>query len=445
MNSLSPLDGRYADQLCELKDLMNEKSFFKYRLVVELKYFLKLIDYLPELNKLKENKIKYKFNFLYYINNFDDNEYNIIKSYEKTTNHDVKALEYYIQDIFEKEDLKEYIPFIHFGLTSQDINSSANIMMFKESINNILIDSLHCILNTINNHYRDMKDISMLSFTHGQCAVPTTMGKELYVYKYRLEKQINILQNMEYSTKFGGAVGNFNAHKLAYPNIDWNDFSDNFIEKDLLLKREKYTTQISNYDNLCNTLNMVKTINCIINDLNIDCWLYISKGYLNQKINSTETGSSTMPHKVNPINFENSEGNICIANALIEGITRKLSISRLQRDLTDSTILRNLGTVLGYSLLSYKSTLKGLNKISLNKKIIKNDLTNNVSILAEGIQTVMRKHKISNSYEKLKDLTRINDNVNENDINEFIKSLDENIQKELLLLNVENYIGYSKK
>ncbi len=289
-----------------------------------------------------------------------------------------------------------------------------------------------------------MSDTTMLSFTHGQPAVPTTMGKELNVYSYRLKQQLENLQNIVYSTKFGGAVGNFNAHHLAYPNIDWNKFADDFVENELCLKRELCTTQISNYDNLCNLFNLIKTINNIINDLNIDCWLYISKGYLKQRINENETGSSTMPHKVNPINFENSEGNICIANSLIEGITRKLPVSRLQRDLTDSTILRNIGSIIGYCIISYKSTLEGLNKISLNDEIIKNDLEQNSIIICEGIQTVMRKHIVENAYEKLKKLTRANKKINKEDIKKFIQTLENNEKKELLLLNVHNYVGYSK-
>ena len=281
----------------------------------------------------------------------------------------------------------------------------------------------------------------MLGFTHGQPAVPTTMRKELLVFYYRIKEQLQILENMKFTTKFGGAVGNLNAHYAAYPNIDWVSFSNNFIES-LGLIREQYTTQISNYDNLCNVLNQVKTINNIVNDLNIDCWLYISKNYLKLKVNSDEIGSSTMPQKVNPINFENSEGNICIANALIEGITRKISISRLQRDLTDSTILRNLGSVLSYSLISYNSTIKGLSKIEINNEIIKADLKNNLSVLSEGIQTILRKHKIPNSYELLHKLTR-GHNVTQEDLHNFIKEMPENTQEDLKRVTLETYIGLS--
>ena len=279
----------------------------------------------------------------------------------------------------------------------------------------------------------------MLGFTHGQPAVPTTMGKEMGVFRYRLQKQLDILKSMPYSTKFGGAVGNFNAHYAAYPEIDWIKFTDRLIS-DIGLKREKHTTQISNYDDLCNIFNQLKTINCIVNDLNIDCWLYISKGYLKLKTVSEEIGSSTMPQKVNPIHFENSEGNICIANAMIEGITRKLSISRLQRDLTDSTILRNIGTVLGYSMISYSSTQKGLQKIDVNHDVINKELSENLAVLAEPIQTILRKHGEQDAYEKLHKLTR-DMKINQHLLDEFIKTLPEKAVDEIKKITVNNYIG----
>jgi len=443
-SALCPLDGRYYERTECLRDFCSEIAYFKYRLYVELKYFIKLIDYLPELSDLQGIKCQIADKLMKYYNDFSITDYKIIKNYESITKHDVKALEYYIQKIFIDEKMKQYVCFIHFGLTSQDVNTSANSLMCKHSINDVLIPKLSQIADVLSIHSSNMKTKPMLSFTHGQPGVPTTMGKELDVYIYRLKIQINNLKNSVHSSKFGGAVGNFNAHVFAYPNIDWNIFANEFIENDLELQRECITTQISNYDNLCNTLNLLKSINNIINDLNIDCWLYISKGYLKQKINPNETGSSTMPHKVNPINFENSEGNINIANALIEGITRKLPVSRLQRDLTDSTILRNIGMVMGYCLLSYGSTLEGLNKIALNDEIIQRDLEENAIILSEGIQTVMRKHKINNSYEELKALTRVNRNIDIEDIKKYINTLERSIQKELLVLNVNNYVGYSK-
>ena len=442
-DSLSPLDGRYLIKTKQLRYYFSEKSFFKYRLLIEIKYFLKLIDILPELDDLKESKDSITNDLMTYYNNFDSNQYKTIKNIETTTKHDVKALEYHIQNIFVKMNIPKYVPFIHFGLTSQDINTSANILALKDAVKSVLIPELYKIINVLNIYHKEMMNVPMLSFTHGQPAVPTTMGKELNVFNYRLKEQIQYIENFIYTTKFGGAVGNFNAHVLAYPNIDWNKFADQFIEDDLQLKRECVTSQISNYDNLCNILNFIKTINNIINDLNIDCWLYISKGYLKQRVNNNEIGSSTMPHKVNPINFENSEGNICIANSIIEGITRKLPISRLQRDLSDSTILRNIGTILGYCLLSYTSTYEGLNKITLDRDVIRNELNSNPIILSEGIQTVMRKHNINDAYEQMKDLTRNNSDITSEKMNNYISTLNNDLQSELSSLSVENYLGYS--
>ncbi len=393
-HTLSPLDDRYQKKTSELKKYFSEYNFFRYRLFIEISYFICLIDFIPKLNQLSESK-----NLIYNIyKEYNENDYNLIKFYENKTNHDVKALEYFIQDKFKNINLEKYISFIHFGLTSQDINTSANMLSLKDSIENIIIISLIHIVDSLKNLSHEMKDVVMLSFTHGQPAVPTTMGKEFKVFYYRLEEQINLLKNNIYTTKFGGAVGNFNSHYFCFPDLNWIEFSNNYINS-LGLKREKFTTQISNYDHLCNIFNLLKTINNIINDLNIDIWLYISKKYLIQKVNKSEVGSSTMPHKVNPINFENSEGNICIANSLIEGITRKLSISRLQRDLTDSTILRNIGVILGYCLVSYKSTLEGLSKISPNLHVINKDLEDNKIVLSEAIQSALRKHGNSNAYE----------------------------------------------
>tara|TARA_R110001592_G_scaffold305296_2_gene577903 strand:- start:330 stop:1673 length:1344 start_codon:yes stop_codon:yes gene_type:complete len=443
-STLSPLDERYFEKTKELRYYFSEMAFFKYRFYVEIRYFINLIDVLPELNSLVKGKNKIDKALMEYYYCFDKTDYEKIKYYEKITNHDIKALEYYISGIFENNSLTKYIPFIHFGITSQDVNTSANILALKDGINRVIIPELTKISNLLNHYSDEMKNNIMLSFTHGQVAVPTTMGKELRVYKYRLDEQIKNLKEVKYSTKFGGAVGNFNAHRCAYPDIDWNKFADNLIKNDFFLEREYVTTQISNYDNLCNIFNLIKTINNIINDLNIDCWLYISKGYMTQRINKGETGSSTMPHKVNPINFENSEGNICIANSLIEGVTRKLSVSRLQRDLTDSTILRNTGVLLGYSLLSYKSTLTGLNKINVNKEVLERELKENNIVLSEGIQTVMRKNSIENSYEKLKELTRTGEKITEEKLKEFISTLPSNVQRELGDLSIENYTGYSR-
>lgn len=444
MNNISPIDGRYHNITNVLSQYFSEFSFFKYRLYVELKYFIELIETLPELDELKTDMVND-----YIINiweNFNKNDYLKIKELEETVQHDIKALEYFIRDKFIEIDnatnikLNNYISFIHFGITSQDINTSANILSLKDSLYHELIPTICELIDTIVQFTKNEKgnDI-MVGFTHGQPAVPTSMSKELLVFSYRLQQQVDILRKMPFTTKFGGAVGNMNAHCAAYPNIDWVLFANNFIDK-LGLSRELYTTQISNYDNLCNIFNVIKTINNIINDLNIDCWLYISKGYLKLKRVVTEVGSSTMPQKVNPIHFENSEGNICIANSLIEGITRKVSVSRLQRDLTDSTILRNIGSVVSYTLISYKATSRGLSKISINKEIIEQELYCNLSVLSEGIQTILRKHKIPNAYEYLHKLTREN-TLTYKLLQEFIETMPKEVQPELNSLTLTNYIG----
>ncbi len=436
---ISPLDGRYMKKTEELKKYFNEAAFFKYRYLVEIKYFLKLIDILPELNELRIKKGHIEDKLYEVYNNFNDCSYQEIKKIENITNHDVKAVEYYISNIFQYIGIKSYTPFIHFGLTSQDINTTANIFCFKKGIMKCIIPCLKIMVYELDKLSYNMRNNVMLSFTHGQPAVPTTMGKEFSVFLNRLKGQIAELQNCNFTTKFGGAVGNFNAHKFVYPNINWEDFGDKFVKEDFDLKREQFTTQISNYDNLCNIFNLLKIINNIVNDMNIDCWLYISKGYLKQKIIDKEVGSSTMPHKVNPINFENSEGNICIANALIDGITGKLNVSRLQRDLTDSTILRNMGVVLGYCLLAYKSTIQGLGRIEVDNDVIFSDLNKNKVVLTEGIQTVMRKHGIDDAYEKMKEISRGENNF---DLEQVINSLDANVKNDLDGLNFNNYIGY---
>ena len=437
MNCISPIDGRYQTITKPLSRFFSEYSFFKYRLFVELRYFIHLTETLPELKKINVSMIKIEIMKIW--ENYSKNDFEMIKKYEGVLNHDIKALEYFIRDRFNNLGLMKYSSFIHFAITSQDINTSANILALKDAINHCLVREIEKITLYLDHFIQDTQYITMLGFTHGQPAVPTTMGKEMGVFRYRLQKQLDILKSMPYSTKFGGAVGNFNAHYAAYPEIDWIKFTDRMIS-DIGLKREKHTTQISNYDDLCNIFNQLKTINCIVNDLNIDCWLYISKGYLKLKTVSEEIGSSTMPQKVNPIHFENSEGNVCIANAMIEGITRKISISRLQRDLTDSTILRNIGTVLGYSMISYSSTQKGLQKISVNKEVIDRELSENLAVLAEPIQTILRKHGEQDAYEKLHKLTR-DMKINQHLLDEFIKTLPEKAVDEIKKITVNNYTG----
>ena len=440
MDNISPIDGRYHNITKSLSSYFSEFSFMKYRLYVELQYFVHLIDVLPELKSIASPSIKSQIINIW--TNFDKDDFNIIKQYEIILNHDIKALEYFIRDKFKTIGLEKYTSFIHFGITSQDINTSANILALKESLFSCIIPNISKIVSNINSFIQNLGPFStMLGFTHGQPAVPTTMSKEFHVFVYRINEQLKILNTMPFTTKFGGAVGNFNAHYAAYPEINWTYFANNFI-RNIGLQREQFTTQISNYDHLCNMLNVIKTINNIINDLNIDCWLYISKGYLKLISVSTEVGSSTMPQKVNPINFENSEGNICIANALIEGITRKISISRLQRDLTDSTILRNLGSIMAYSLIAYTSTQKGIGKIEINHEIIKKDLHDNLSVLSEGIQTILRKHNISDAYEKLHELTKVK-RMNITTLNRFISTLPQPVRIEVEQLTLDNYTGYT--
>ena len=440
MDNISPIDGRYHNITKSLSSYFSEFSFMKYRLYVELQYFVHLIDVLPELKSIASPSIKSQIINIWKM--FDKDDFNIIKQYEIILNHDIKALEYFIRDKFKTIGLEKYTSFIHFGITSQDINTSANILALKESLFSCIIPNISKIVSNINSFIQNLGPFStMLGFTHGQPAVPTTMSKEFHVFVYRINEQLKILNTMPFTTKFGGAVGNFNAHYAAYPEINWTYFANNFI-RNIGLQREQFTTQISNYDHLCNMLNVIKTINNIINDLNIDCWLYISKGYLKLISVSTEVGSSTMPQKVNPINFENSEGNICIANAMLEGVTRKISISRLQRDLTDSTILRNLGSIMAYSLIAYTSTQKGIGKIEINHEIIKKDLHDNLSVLSEGIQTILRKHNISDAYEKLHELTR-DKRMNITTLNRFISTLPQRVRIEVEQLTLDNYTGYT--
>ena len=355
--------------------------------------------------------------------NFTITDCQEIKQIESNTKHDIKALEYFIQDRFRKLNMSQFNSFIHFGLTSQDINTSSLMLGIKDSLTELIfpeIINIKSILDSLSNLWQD---ISMLSRTHGQPATPTTVGKELQVFVYRLTNEIKNLERTIFYTKFGGAVGNFSAHLAAYPDINWAEFADRFINK-LGLVRHKYTTQISNYDEISYILDSLKRINCIVLDLNQDIWLYISNGYFKQKINTNEVGSSTMPHKVNPINFENSEGNLIVSNSLIEGISRKIPISRLQRDLTDSTILRNIGSVFAFSLIGYTSTIKGLNKLEINNQIIKNDLESNFVVVSEALQTILRREGIQNAYEIFKDFTRNVSNIDRETIIDFIDNLD---------------------
>lgn len=420
LSAISPIDGRYKDITYPLQKYFSEYALFKYRLKVEIEYFIELCNTIPALSMFSKDNFDVLRNI--YVN-FTITDCQEIKQIECNTKHDIKALEYFIQDRFRKLNMSQFNSFIHFGLTSQDINTSSLMLGIKDSLTELIfpeIINIKSILDSLSNLWQD---ISMLSRTHGQPATPTTVGKELQVFVYRLTNEIKNLERTIFYTKFGGAVGNFSAHLAAYPDINWAEFADRFINK-LGLVRHKYTTQISNYDEISYILDSLKRINCIVLDLNQDIWLYISNGYFKQKINTNEVGSSTMPHKVNPINFENSEGNLIVSNSLIEGISRKIPISRLQRDLTDSTILRNIGSVFAFSLIGYTSTIKGLNKLEINNHIIKNDLESNFVVVSEALQTILRREGIQNAYEIFKDFTRNVSNIDRETIIDFIDNLD---------------------
>ena len=438
--SLSPLDDRYSKLTEELKDYFSEYALFKYRMRVELKYFVKLVELnLKELYGIGVKEIKKIFKLIYRC--YNKESYDNIKKYEKITKHDVKALEYYLRDVFDKYELSRYKSFIHFGLTSQDINNTANSLQLKDCIQKSYINKLNTIIKKINFYTDDFAEITMISRTHGQPAVPTTMGKEFNVFSYRLELQLEQLKNMKYYGKFGGASGNLNAHKYAYPEIDWIKFGESFM-KSMDLERSLYTTQIDSYDSFATIFDCLKRINNILIDMCQDIWLYISMDYLKQKIIKGEVGSSTMPHKVNPINFENAEGNLKLANSLLEFFSRKLPVSRLQRDLTDSTVLRNVGVIFGHIFVAFDNILNGLNKIDINLEKINEDLKNNFVVVTEGIQTLLRRYGYEDAYEKLKDFSRKNKVVTEFEIKNFVEKLkiDKFIKEKLMKIDVIDYI-----
>ncbi len=437
-SSISPLDDRYKNITKDIKEYFSEFAFCKFRLFVELHYFAKLCKLnLPELQVDNTDFID---NIL---DNFNYDEYLTIKEYEQKINHDVKAIEYYLQDQFDTYNYNKYSSFIHFGLTSQDINNTAISLSLKYYIQVHYTYKLGNIYKKIKEQSNEWKDIIMLSRTHGQPAVPTTLGKEFTVFYYRLNIQYKILKNSKYYGKFGGASGNLNAHKAAYPNINWIEFGNKFINS-LGLIRSKYTTQIDNYDNLSVIFDCLKRINTILIDMCQDIWLYISMDYIKLKINKNEVGSSTMPHKVNPINFENAEGNLKLANTLLEFFSRKLPVSRLQRDLTDSTVLRNIGVVFGHIMVAFDNIENGLNKLDANNEKINQELEDNYVVITEGIQTILRKYGQEDAYEQLKEFSRNNQQITKKNIDNFINSLDVplSIKKELLTINIANYVGY---
>ena len=441
LTAISPIDGRYRKTTESLADYFSEFGLIKYRVLVEIEYFIALSEFglpqLPNLDLVQKESLRdiYK--------NFSINDALKIKEIEKTTNHDVKAVEYFIKEKLETLSLSKHAEFVHFGLTSQDINNTSIPLSLKEASTNQLFPAIFEIIKKITDLSTEWKNISLLARTHGQPASPTKLGKEFYVFVERLQKQFDILKNVPFSAKFGGASGNFNAHHLAYPEKNWIDFGNSFVNKTLGLDRSQFTTQIEHYDNLGAYCDALKRINTILIDFNRDVWSYVSMNYFKQKLKDGEIGSSAMPHKVNPIDFENAEGNLGIANALFEHLSAKLPISRLQRDLTDSTVLRNLGTPLAHSILSYNSIIKGLNKLILNETALKQDLENNWAVVAEAIQTILRREGYPKPYESLKELTRTNSQITQNTITEFIKGLkvSDSIKKELLNITPHNYTG----
>ena len=441
LNAISPIDGRYSSKTSELNKFFSEKALMKYRLVVEIEYFISLCEFdIPELKNFDQSK----FELLRKIYlDFSNDDASIIKKIENTTNHDVKAIEYFLKDKFEDLNLSKFAEFIHFGLTSQDINNTAIPLSLKEMLEQVYYNSIELILSTLEQISNEWKDIPMIARTHGQPASPTKLGKEIKVFIIRINEQLKLLRDIPIAAKFGGASGNYNAHHVAYKNHNWLQFSKNLIEKKLGLKHSYPTTQIEHYDHLAAIFDNLKRINTILIDFNSDIWLYISMDYFKQKIKKGEIGSSAMPHKVNPIDFENSEGNLGYANSIFQHLSEKLPISRLQRDLTDSTVLRNIGVPISHTLIAFKSTIKGINKLIVNESKIKEELNNNWAVVAEAIQTVLRRINYPKPYEALKELTRKNTKIDKNSIKKFIDSLDisEEIKSELKNITPENFTG----
>lgn len=439
--AVSPIDGRYKQHTELLGAYFSEYALMKYRTHVEIEYFISLCEIpIAQLKDFPKDKIEALRKVALDFTIEDGQE---IKEIEATTNHDVKAVEYFIKHKFDKLHLEQYKEFIHFGLTSQDINNTAFPLMWKNALQAVYIPQLESLCNILAKLSEDWKDVSMLARTHGQPASPTRLGKEIKVFEYRLLTQIETLKSIPHTAKFGGATGNLNAHKVAYPDIDWKEFGRKFLAEKLDLTREEYTTQISNYDQLSASFDALKRIHTILIDMTRDLWQYISMEYFKQKIKEGEVGSSAMPHKVNPIDFENAEGNLGIANALLEHLSAKLPISRLQRDLTDSTVMRNIGVPLAHGLIAIKSTTKGLNKLLLNSTKISADLENNWAVVAEAIQTILRREGYPEPYEALKALTRKNEQITEESIHAFIRQLDVNddVKVELKSINPHNYTG----
>ena len=442
LTAISPIDGRYRNKTEILDNYYSEFALIRYRVKVEIEYFIALCEIpLPQLSDFDKNLFP-KLRDIY--NNFSLDNAKEVKSIEAITNHDVKAVEYFIKQHFDNLGLEKYKEFIHFGLTSQDINNTSVPMLIKDSIDEVYLPMITELTELLNAYAEQWKDIPMLAKTHGQPASPTRLGKEVKVFAYRLEQQIEQLKNVPISGKFGGATGNFNAHHIAFGEYDWLSFAGKFLKERLGIERELWTTQISNYDNLAALFAALSRINTIIIDLDRDFWQYISMEYFKQKIKQGEVGSSAMPHKVNPIDFENSEGNLGMANAILNHLSGKLPISRLQRDLTDSTVLRNVGVPMGHIVIAIQSTLKGLRKLILNQDAINRDLDNTWSVVAEAIQTILRREGYEKPYETLKNLTRTNSTVNAQSISDFIDTLNvsDKVKAELKSITPHNYTGY---
>ena len=449
LTAISPVDGRYRGKTESLAEYFSEFALIRYRVRVEIEYFIALCELpLPQLKNF-DKALFPQLREIY--QNFTEVDAQRVKDIEKVTNHDVKAVEYFIKeklDEMEKNGLGEgYFEqsreFIHFGLTSQDINNTSVPLSVKEALNNVFIPQVEELIAQLNEYAEEWKDVPMLAKTHGQPASPTRLGKEIMVFVYRLNEQLQLLKACKHTAKFGGATGNYNAHHVAYPEYDWRAFGNKFVSAKLGLEREQFTTQISNYDHLSSIFDAIRRINTIIIDLDRDFWMYISMEYFKQKIKAGEVGSSAMPHKVNPIDYENSEGNLGIANAILQFLSQKLPISRLQRDLTDSTVLRNIGVPLGHSVIAIQSTLKGLRKLILNEEALQRDLDNTWAVVAEAIQTILRREAYPHPYEALKALTRTNKHMDEKTIHEFIQTLDvsDAVKAELMNITPGNYTG----
>ena len=442
LTAISPIDGRYRGKTEALANYYSEFALIRYRVRVEIEYFITLCELpLPQLASF-DHALFERLRDIY--RNFDENEAQRVKDIEKITNHDVKAVEYFIKEEFDKiGGLDAYKEFIHFGLTSQDINNTSVPLSVKESLEQVYYPQVEELIAQLQTYADEWKDVPMLAKTHGQPASPTRLGKEIMVYVYRLTEQLNSLKACKITAKFGGATGNYNAHHVAYPQFDWKAFGNKFVSEKLGLEREQYTTQISNYDYLGAIFDAIRRINTIIIDLDRDFWMYISMEYFKQKIKAGEVGSSAMPHKVNPIDFENSEGNLGIANAIFQFLAQKLPVSRLQRDLTDSTVLRNIGVPMGHGVIAIQSTLKGLRKLILHEEKLQEDLNNTWAVVAEAIQTILRREAYPHPYEALKALTRTNKHMTEETIHEFIQGLNvsDSVKAELMAITPSNYTG----